>query len=187
LVQYSTFAANETVGTINQTNESWWRNHVAESAATTYAGLSKEMRKMYNDCSKGTGGTPDILIADQNTFELYETGMDDKVRYAYTDNASVGFENIKFKGAKLFWDVAVPDAYTGVNFDSGSFAKGSIYFLNSEFLNYCVGKGFDFAPQGFKTPVDQDASTALYLFYGQLIANNLRKHGVLGNIATTLS
>ena len=51
--------------------------------------------------------------ANQDVFEAHEAGMDTKVRYSYTDEASIGFENIKFKGAKLFWDEHVPDPAEG--------------------------------------------------------------------------
>ena len=176
------------VGTIDQSAETWWANQTANSGTETsgtYVMLNGEMRSMYNDCSKGSGGAPDIMIANQDVFEAYEAGMDTKVRYEYTDKASVGFENIKFKGAKLFWDEHVPDPDGGYNWDNSSYAGtsgGAIYFLNSKNLDLVCMKGKDFAPLGFDSPTNQDARVGKWVFYGQLVSNNRRKLGVLEDI-----
>jgi len=181
------------VGGIDQSAETWWQNQTANSgteSSGTFLMLNGEMRSMYNDCSKGSGGAPDILIANQGTFEAYEAGMDTKVRYEYTDKASVGFENIKFKGGKLFWDEHVPDPDGGYNWDNASYADstgGAVYFINSKNLDLCVMKGKDFAPLGFTSPTNQDARVGKWVFYGQLVSNNRRKLGVLEDITSTLT
>jgi hypothetical protein len=179
------------VGGIDQSVETWWANQTANSGTETsgtWTMLNQELRSMYNDCSKGSGGAPNILIADQGTFETYETGMDEKTRYQYTDKASIGFENIKFKGAKMFWDEHVGDPDGGYNWDNASYdgATGAVYFINTKFLELVVGKGKDFAPMGFQQPVNQDARTGLWVFYGQLVCSNRRKQGVLEDITVAL-
>jgi len=181
------------VGGIDQSVETWWANQTKNSgteSSGTFLMLNKEMRSLYNSCSKGYGGAPDLMIANQDTFEAYETGMDTKVRYEYTDNASVGFENIKFKGAKLMWDEHVPDPDGGYNFDHASYAGttgGAVYFLNTKFLDLVCLKGKDFVPLGFDRPTNQDARTGLWVFYGQLVCSNRRKLGVLEDITTTMT
>ena len=67
---------------------SWWRHNTAvlnsgtpdtgnsfALSVSTYAGLKVALRRMYNYCSRGSGGSPDIGLADQVTFETYENAL----------------------------------------------------------------------------------------------------------------
>ena len=150
------------------------------------------MRRLYNDCSQGPGGMPDLILADQISFEIYESSMDAQIRYQMKDKASAGFENIAFKGATMYWDGYVPDAYTtatpnGPLTGEGALAEGSMYFINTKTMTLYVGKDHDWKPRGFQTPVDQDASASLYLAYLQLACDNRRKNGVLHSIAVGIA
>lgn len=179
------------VGGILQSTNAWWRNQYQDSGTETsgtFQMLNREMRNVYNDCSKGSGGAPDLMIASQDTYETYETGMDTKVRYTSSEDATVGFENIKFKGATLMWDEHVGDPTTPYNWDHASYSpstQGAIYFVNTKFMELVVGKGKDFKPLGFQQPVNQDARTGLWVFYGQLVCSNRRKQGLIHDITTT--
>lgn len=192
---YPTNAAD--VGGIDQSAKTYWQNKAKNSATettTTYFQLSQEMRNMYNQCSKGYGGAPDMLISNQGAYEAYETGMDTKVRYQADDAATAGFESIKFKGAQMFWDEHVPDAEgdgtNGYNWDHASYSDvtgGSMYFINTKFLDLVTMPGLDFAPQGFQKMPNQLARTGLYAFVGQLVSSNRRKLGVLWGINSALT
>jgi len=180
------------VGGINQSAEEWWQNQFKNSAdsAITYSALRKEMVKLYNDCGKGGGGAPDILIASQDVFEFYEASMDAKIQYRMDDKATIGFENIKFKNAKMFWDEHIPDPLTLYNWDHASYApttQGAVYMLNSKTIDLVTMPGKDFAPTGFSSPTNQDASVGKWVFYGQLVCNNRRKNGVHFDITSTAS
>ena len=173
------------IGNIDQSTETWWMNQCNDGVGATTAVLLKAaMRTMYNDCSQGPGGSPDLIMCDQSVYELYEQSMDDQIRYSYKDNASAGFENIHFKGAKVMWDGYVPDAELGANgvLAGGAGTNSSMYFINTKTMSLYVGKDHDWKPRGFQTPVDQDASTSLYLAYLQLICDNRRKNGVIFDI-----
>jgi len=149
---------------------------------------------MYNNCMKGYGGSPDMIISNQGAYEAYETGMDTKVRYQADDTATAGFESIKFKGARMFWDEHVPDAEgdgtNGYNWDHASYSDvtgGSMYFINTKFLDLVTMAGMDFAPEGFQKMPTQLARTCLYGFAGQLVSSNRRKLGVLWGINSALT
>ena len=54
-----------------------------------------------------------------------------------------------------------------------------MYFLNSNAMNLVVHSEADFKTGEFITPENQDASTAIVLFQGNLTTNNRRKLGVI--------
>ena len=183
---------------------SWWRNQYLASTATTWAMMVAQMRKLYNDCSKGSkknaGGPPDFAVASQEAYEYVENHMATKERYIDADSVggkarSVGFENIRFKNCNLFWDEFVPDAYgdgtTGydavaVDADS-SWTANSIYFMNSKYLTYTVDVATDLQIGKFQKPHQQDAKVAPILHYHQLTCSNRAKQGVLYNITAAIT
>jgi hypothetical protein len=178
------------IGHIDQGAETWWQNKIGTPAGDTWKQMNAAMRNLYNNCSQGPGGAPDLLVGDQVSFEIYENGMDEKTRYNFTDKASVGFESIAFKGKRFFWDGYVPDMETpgdGALSTGSALAEGSIFFLNTNTLSLYMGRDHDFKPRGFQTPVDQDASTSLYLAYLQLVCTDRRKNGVLYAIEPTIN
>jgi hypothetical protein len=57
-----------------------------------------------------------------------------------------------------------------------------MYILNSKYLSFVVHKDADFSTGPFITPENQDVSTAMILFQGNLTTNNRRMHSVLSGI-----
>lgn len=191
----ATDPTNANVGNISASSYDWWRPMVADGAGSkptggvfglsvsTYAGMIVLLRRMYNYCSRGSGGSPDLCVMDQVTFETYENAMDVKVRYQNTKMADMGFDTIKLRGATCIWDESVPDVETGVAHDSGSFAAGTAFFLNTNFYNLIIDSETDIVTTPFVEPENQTAKTAKILFMGQAACSNLRKQGVIWGIA----
>jgi len=73
----------------------------------------KFIKRLYNWCSRGSGGAPDFGVTDQVSFETYENSLGTKIRYQNTKMADMGFDTVKLRGATLVWDEQVPDIYTG--------------------------------------------------------------------------
>ena len=173
------------VGGIDQSAETWWANQTKDSdaAGTTGVIFKNTMRNIYNSCTRGAGGQPDLIITDQVSHERYESSLDELTRYTSTNKGDVGFEHLVFKNARMVWDPYCPDMGAGTDGVPGTpLTHGSMFFINTKFLKLICGKGKDFAPTAFRTPVDQDARTQLWLFYGQLVTSNRRKNGVLYDI-----
>ena len=111
--------AGGNVGNIASSN-TWWRPKTAAFGAaldtgnafslnvTTYAGMIVALKRLYNHCSRGSGGSPDIALFNQESYEIYENSLDTKVRYTNTKLADAGFDNIKLRGATCIWDEVVP-------------------------------------------------------------------------------
>lgn len=183
------------VGNIAGADNSWWRHNTAvldnaskdtgndfALAVTTLAGIEIALKRMYNACSRGSGGAPDIVLCDQVTFESYENSMNTKVRYQNTDMADIGFDNIKLRGATMIWDEVVPDIDNG----TAAITDGTAFFLNSEFYKLIIDSQTDIEVTPFIVPENQTAKVAKILFMAQVAVSNMRKHGVCYAIDQTI-
>jgi len=191
----ATDPTTNSVGNISNASHDWWRHHTGfvnnqtptgydfSLNISSYAGLQAALKRMYNFCSRGSGGSPDLCVADQVTFETYENALDTKVRYTNTKMADMGFDNIKLRGATLIWDEKVPDIYTG----TAAIAVGTCFFVNTNFYKLMIDSETDIVTTPFVEPENQTAKTAKVLFMGQACVSNLRKHGVVGGVLQTIS
>ena len=183
------------IGNISGADNDWWRHHTGfvnnqtvagqdfKLSITTFAGFLQALRRMYNFCSRGTGGNPDLCLMDQVSYETYENGLDEKIRYTNTKMADMGFDNIKLRGATVLWDEIVPDIYSG----TAAITVGTAFFINTDFYNLVIDSETDIVTTPFVEPENQTAKTAKILFMGQTNTSNLRKHGVIGGISQSIS
>ena len=183
------------IGNISGASHDWWRHHTGyvnnqvvtgqdfKLSITTYAGLLMALRRMYNFCSRGSGGAPDLCVMDQVSYETYENALDTKIRYSNTKMADMGFDNIKLRGATVIWDEKVPDIYTGTE----AVTVGTAFFLNTNFYNLIIDSETDIVTTPFIEPENQTAKTAKILFMGQAAVSNLRKLGVVGGISQSIA
>ena len=181
------------VGNISNADNSWWRHRTSafngdndtgnafSIQASTYKGLVVNLRRLYNFCSRGSGGSPNVCLFDQTSYETYENALDEKVRYSNTKLADMGFDNIKLRGATCIWDEQVPDIDRGEAVGSGAVTElvtGSAFFLNTEFYKLIVDSETDIVSTPFVEPENQTVKTSKILFMGNSAVSNLRKHGV---------
>jgi len=185
------------VGNISGASYSWWRHKVGvlgSNAASvsnedfainvgTYAALKVALRRMYNYCSRGSGGSPDLVVADQVTFETYENALDTSVRYMNTRMADMGFDTIKLRGATIIWDEVVPDVYTG----TAAITLGTAFFINTKFYKLVIDSETDIVTTPFVEPENQTAKTAKILFMGNSGVSNMRKLGVCIDISQSIT
>ena len=187
--------AGGNIGNIASSTYDWWRAKSATLGSTgtqtgnafalnvsTYAGMIVAMKRLYNHCSRGSGGSPDIAVFDQGSYEIFENAMDVKVRYTNTKMADVGFDNVKLRGATCIWDEVTPDVDSG----TAAITGGTVFMLNSDFYHLVIDSETDMVTTPFVTPENQTASTAKILFMGNAAVSNLRKHGVGMEILQTI-
>lgn len=184
------------VGNISRSSYSWWRPYVADLStgtlgsntfalnATTYAGLRVGLYRMYNFCSRGADGSgPGIVLADQVAYETYENSLDQLKRYGNDDLVSMGFDNVKLKGATMIWDEQVPDLENGTT----SITTGTAFFINPNFYKLIIDSETNFVTTPFIEPENQTAKTAKVLFMGQTASDNMRKHGACFGISQSIA
>lgn len=192
--------AGGSVGNINRATYSWWRPRTAvldsatkdtgndyALAVTTYAGLRVALYRMYNYCARGADNSaPNIVLTDQVTYETYENSLDQLKRYGDENLVSMGFDNVKLKGATMIWDELVPDVDAALLSGAANYA-GTAFFLNTKFFKLVIDKQTDFVTTPFIEPENQTAKTAKVLFMGQTSANNMRKLGVCYAISQSIT
>lgn len=195
-----------TIGDINGNTESWWRNVIKASSASSYAGFKTELTNLYNTVRRGVGGPPDLAIGDQLVWELYFASLQSQERYMVTNQRIIdmlggaGEDMLKIHNAVFVWDEVVPDVGTstataafnthnvaevGTHLESGS--HSTLYMMATSALEYIVHTEADWAQSEFITPVNQDAKVAHLLWQGQLVTNNRRKTGVMYDIDNSIT
>lgn len=179
-----------TIGGINQSTSAWWQNKYYDMSSTaagsgsptpevtTFTGFLKALRHLRNECSKGVGGVPDLFIANQGVYELYEAALAAAHRNPSYQTADIPFDNVAFYGKPIVWDEFMIDAKNG----STTITKGSIYMLNTKFWKMKYHSGTNFVSTPFVKPNNQDAKSAMILWLGALMSSNRRKQGVGGGI-----
>jgi hypothetical protein len=195
------------LGELNGSTDTWWQNNAAASTATTFAGYKKEMLRQYMNAEKGVGGAPDLCLSDQFTWELYFGSLETKERYMVTDQRTIdtlgGSRDslIMYRNAVCLWDehlpdvgttTAVPAHYFNGNTEVGTYlqsgAHGTMFFLNSDHIEYVCHPQADWVTTPFITPANQpDISTSALIWQGQLLVNSRRKHSVLYDIDNSIS
>jgi len=191
----STDPTTANVGNISGSTSSWWRHNIGDLsngatptagkfglAVTTYKGLTVGLKRMYNYCSRGTGGSPDLVVFDQVSYETYENALDDKVRYPNTKMADMGFDTIKLRGATCIWDEVTPDLETG----TAGITTGTAFFINTNFYKLIIDSETDIVTTPFIEPENQTAKTAKILFMGNAACSNLRKLGACFGISQSI-
>lgn len=160
-------------GGIARASNSWWAAQETAVAGPLQIEGQYGMKRMANDCSLGhKTGQPDFLLTTQDIFEFYESLMGPQLRYSVSGEANTVFstDGLKFRKAMLTWDHAAP--------------AGTMFFLNSNHVQFVVREGRDFKMTPFQTPIDQDARVAHVRWMGNLVANNCRRLGKLTGITT---
>ena len=96
-------AGTGTVGGINSTTETWWRNQF--DTFTDGSDIEAAMTEMFDNCAKGSGETnqPSILISGSASHSLFESQLQTVQHFVNTDEADAGFKVLSFKGAKYIF------------------------------------------------------------------------------------
>ena len=192
IIDVSAATRSVSLGNINGFTYSFWRNQATASSATTFVGLKNEMNQVYNNCTKGTAGAPDLLLGTQAAWETYWLSLQNNERYIINEKKTVdilgGSDALAFRSSAFVWDEVVPDPDTSFNpVDSiGTDTNATIYFINSQAMSFVTDSETDFITTDFVRPENQDAKVAQVLWMGAVTVNNRRKLGVLSSILKTI-
>ena len=164
-----------TVGGIDSSLWAFWQNKVQSAAAPIQGGgavtmsattIESQMLNLYLALVRGDDA-PDLLLFDNNYFQMYESSQVSIKRYASSDTANGGFATLKYKGADVIFDGG-----SGIPANHG-------YFLNTDYMGLTVHKDADLETMDQMRPYNQDASVIPILWMGNMTCSNRSLQGVM--------
>jgi len=170
---------------VNSKGFQYWANQKTGSTAANYAAFLTELEHLRNMCARGIGGFPNIHLTDQATYELYMAALRSQNRFTDYTRADIPFDNVAFHGQPVTWDEYMPNWAGGTTVQAAS--QGTWLMINSNFYAVKYDAETNFITTPFVRPENQDAKSALVLWYGTGGVSQRRKHGVLSGINTAFS
>ena len=172
-------AGTGTVGGIDSSTWTFWRNQVQSAAAPLQGGgaitpsattIESLMLPLWLVQVRGDD-QPDLIVADNNYFTFFEQSQTSLKRYTNdgggAGKAAAGFVSLKYKTADVI-------------FDGGSgIPANHMYFLNSDYLELVVHKDADMTIMDEMKPYNQDAAVIPVLWMGNMTCSNRSLQGVL--------
>lgn len=121
-----------TVGGIDASVETWWRNYSSTYLAN-YSDLTAKFTAAYNSASKGSGAqlAPKFMVSGATLHAQYEASQQTLVRYVDTREADAGFKILAFKTARYVFSQYAPAVASGT---------GDVWFLNPKSFQLAVVK-----------------------------------------------
>lgn len=167
-------AGTGTVGGIDSSTWTFWRNKVQSAAAPLQGGgaitpgpatMESLMLPLWLSLTRGDD-QPDLIVMDNNYFTFFEQSQTSIKRYTDETKANAGFVSLKYKGADVI-------------FDGGSgIPANHAYFLNTDYLELVVHKDADMTVMDEMKPYNQDAAVVPVLWMGNLVCSNRALQGV---------
>lgn len=168
-------AGTGTVGGIDSSTWAFWKNKVQSAAAPMQGGagitpgpttMESLMLPLWLALTRGDD-KPNLIVADNNYFSLYEQSQTSLKRYTSSDEADGGFLSLKYKGADVI-------------FDGGSgIPANHMYFLNMDYMGLSVHKDANLTVLDEAKPFNQDGAVVPVLWMGNATCSNRSLQGVL--------
>ena len=97
-------AGQGTVGGIDASTETWWRNP-NDTYLADGSDMVSAMTEVWNSAGKGSGSRmiPTLVVADDTTQALFESTQQPQQRYVDTEELKVGFKILAFKTARFIY------------------------------------------------------------------------------------
>jgi hypothetical protein len=147
----------------------FWRNQWLGSIGSFASNGHDKMRTLFNSASRSSS-KPTLIVTTQDVYEAYEKSLTVNERFTDTKMGDAGFINLLYKATPMVFDEDCQSGY--------------IYFLNSDFLRFVVGKGRNFVNTPFQKPENQEAKVSQVILYGNLTCN-MRARQAVGTGITT--
>jgi hypothetical protein len=159
-----------TVGGINATTYTFWKNQFREMAGTgtwSKSTIKSDMKQVWMTCVRGTD-KPDLIVSTHDLYTAYWENLSDLQRYR-NDDLPDTFTSVKFMSADVIFD----------SNDNFSTTGERQYFLNTDYLSLRYHPDANWTPLEEKASVNQDAAVVTIIFQGQLTCSNRNVQGIL--------
>lgn len=161
------------VGGIDRSQWPFWRNQVYSGvnnggAAVSSANIQQYMNSLWL-LTKRQSDVTDLILADNNYFQLYWQSLQNIQRITKSDEGEAGFMSLKFMGADV-----IPDGGIG-----SACPANHMYFFNTDYIKYRPSSKRNCVPLETVSSINQDASVKLIVWAGNMTLSNAQLHGVL--------
>jgi hypothetical protein len=148
----------------------FWQNQLNSAGTMTSSTIQGQMNTLWYSCIRGDD-RPDLIIADNNLYGLYEQSLQVLQRFASADEGEIGFRGLKYKDATVILDGGI----------GGFMPTNLMYFINSKFFHFRPHKNRNMVPLsgGRRLPVNQDAELEILAWAGAVTCSGRKFHGVL--------
>ena len=163
-----TQAGTGTVGGINSSTYTFWKNQFVDMTSPASTNIIGYMNTAWLSLVRGTD-KPDLIVASHDLYTYYESALQANQRYADSKSASAGFESLKYKTANVIFD-------TNTNFST---TTEDMYFLNTDYLYLIEHTDARWTQDDDKVPVNQDAVIIPMYWMGQLVCSNRSLQGLV--------
>lgn len=157
-----------TVGGIVAGTYTFWKNQFVEQGSPSKTTIKGDMNTIWLRLVRGTD-KPDLIVSTHDNYTYYWESLQDLQRFASADEATAGFQSLKYMTADVMFDSNDNFATTGEK----------MYFLNTEYLELCVHKDANWSQLDEKMSVNQDAVVIPIIWQGQLTCSNRSLQGVV--------
>jgi len=168
-------AGTGTVGGIDSSTWTFWKNVVQSAAAPLQGGagitpsdstIQSLMLPLWLELVRG-GDKPDLIVSSNEYYSFYEESLTDLKRYTSTESATGGFVALKYKSADVIFDgnSGIPDT--------------RMYFINTDYLELVAHTDANLTVNDEMRPYNQDAVVIPILWMGNLTVSNRSLQGVL--------
>jgi len=170
-----------TVGGINASTYTFWKNQFKEMTGTNTAAspseanaaqMKADMNALWLSTVRGKD-SPDLIVMTHDLYSLYELGEQQLQRYSDGELAKAGFETLKYKSANVVFD-------DNTNFGT---TDEKAYFLNTDYLYLVQHREAQWTTDEEKKPVNQDAIVVPMYWMGNMVTTNRARQGVLFDAA----
>ena len=169
-----------TIGGIDSSVNTWWKNTVQSAAAPiqgggaiTVSSTTMEygmMLPLWLSLVRGDD-KPDLIVMSNDYFTFFEQSQSSYKRYTSDGNmdfkASGGFDSLKYKTADVIFDGG-----SGITASHG-------YMLNTDYLYIVAHKDADLEVMDEMKPYNQDAAVVPILWMGNMVCSNRKLQGVM--------
>ncbi len=168
-------AGTGTVGGINSTTYTFWKNKVQSAAAPIQGGGAvavsattiegQIMNPLWLELVIGDDH-PDLIVMSNDWFGFFENSQVSLKRYVEKEKAKAGFLALQYKQADVLFDggSGIPTAHA--------------YFINTDYLQLVVHKDADLEIMDEMRPYNQDGVVIPILWMGNLTCSNRSRQGV---------
>lgn len=151
-----------TIGGIDASVETWWKNKFATYVDET--DIESAMTTVWNACAKGSGSSmvPRFLVSDGTTQSIFEGTQQPQQRYVDSDDMKAGFKTIAFKTSRYVFS-----QYGGTR----------VYFLNPKSYQIRASKQY-FRSKGAEQEIDNGNGFRVFVYSAlQAVTDNRSRLG----------